>query len=152
MKRRLALAVRPYPDPLRSRVFSLLSDLGIEVRAPAELGTSVSNVEAVRHVAAQRPDLLLIPFHVVRAAGGDRTSGLELLLALRRAHPRFDTVPVVMPVSIFAQVAFEAAWREAAPADVFALFERELESDETRLALRLFLVRGTTGVEREAEG
>ncbi len=143
MKRRSALAVRPYADPLRKRVFGLLSGLGIEMQAPAELGDGTTNAQAVRYVADHRPDVLVVPFHVVRGPAGERTSGLELLLALRREHPSFSDVPVVMPVSIFAHVAFEAAWRQAMPACVFVLFEHELDRAETRLALRRFLYEAT---------
>lgn len=144
MKKRRALAVRPYPDPLRGRVFALLSELGLEVLAPAELGESTTNEEAVNYVGSHRPDLLLVPFHVVRDGDGQRTSGLELVRELRRAKPEFRDVPVLMPVSVYAQLAFEAAWRDGGLDRVFPLFEHDVDRPETAATLREFL-RGPGG-------
>ncbi len=135
--------MRPYPDPLRARVFGLLAELMIHVHAPEALRVGVDNADAIRYVVAHGPKLLLVPFHVVREASGERTSGLELTFALRRAHPPFERVPVVMPVSIFAQVAFEAAWRDRHLAYVFPLLESQLDGEKTREALRAFLITAT---------
>jgi CheY-like chemotaxis protein len=139
MKKRRALAVRPYPDPLRTRVFDLLAGLGFEVLAPPEVGEGSTNQEAVSYVGSNRPDLLLVPFHVVRDGAGHRTSGLELIQELRRARLEFCDVPVVMPVSVYAQLAFEAAWRDRKLDRVFTLIEQDVDREETASALREFL-------------
>lgn len=107
--------------------------------APQELGEGTTNEEAVRYVESHRPDLLLVPFHVVRDAGGQRTSGLELVSELHRARPDFCDVPVLMPVSLYAQLAFEAVWRSSRLNGVFPLMEQEVDREETASALREFL-------------
>jgi len=38
------------------------------------------------------------------------TVRLELVARLRQEVPRFREVPVIMPVSVFARLAFEGAW------------------------------------------
>lgn len=142
MKKRVALAIRPYGERLRPRVFALLSQLRIEVDAPAELGDEVSNDDIVRHMAARRADLLLIPFHVVRTRDGDRTSGLELLERLRQEVPWTRRAPVIMPVSVFAGAAFERLWREHPVEGVFPLLEDDIEKAATLRAFGEFLGAG----------
>jgi hypothetical protein len=138
-KHSVAIAVRPYPGPLRARVFALLGSAGVAVEAPPALGDGASNEEVIRHLREVSPGLLLIPFHVVRNGGGERTSGLDLLARLREEIPRFRDVPVLMPVSIFARVAFEGVWR-ARPFDhVLPILEDAIDEDATRQALERFL-------------
>jgi len=133
--KRVAVAVRPYPGPFRAKVFELLASTGVEVEAPAQLGDGASNEDAVRHLRVERPELLLVPFHVVRNGDGDRTSGLELLARLRSEVSRFREVPVIMPVSVFARLAFEAAWKARPHDSVIPLFESTIDEPATRAAL-----------------
>ena len=139
---RKALAVRPYPGQLRQKVFRLLASVEVAVEAPPELGGSAGNDDIVRVLAEQRPELLLIPFHVVRNGGGERTTGLELLARLRQEVPRFRAIPVIMPVSLYARLAFEGFWRSRPEDHVFPVFEGELEAEGTRVALAGFLLDG----------
>lgn len=134
-----ALAVRPYPGPFRAKVFALLAAAGVEVEAPAELGVGVSNEDAIRHLRGLRPDLLLVPFHVVRKGDGDRTSGLELVERLRAEVPRFRDVPIIMPVSVFARLAFEAAWKARPQNRMLRLFESAIDEPQARSAVGRFL-------------
>jgi len=77
-----------YPGPQRQKVLRLLASVDVAVEAPPEIGGGAGNDDIVRVLAGQRPELLLIPFHVVRNAGGERTTGLELLARLRQEVPR----------------------------------------------------------------
>jgi len=147
--RRRAVAVRPYPGPLRQKVFGLLASAGVDVEAPAGLGDGASNEGAIRHLQGLQPDLLLVPFHVVRNGDGDRTSGLELLARLREEVPRYREVPVIMPVSVFARLAFEGAWKARPLGHVLPLLEDAIDEAVTRRALDRFL---TATSPREAEG
>lgn len=153
MKTRMAVAVRPYSGRLRQKVFGLLSRLGVEVQAPAELEHGASNREAIRYLRSLQPDILLIPFHVVRAEDGGRTSGLELLAQLRRDEPRLRKTPVVMPVSVFARLAFDAATRGEPQPDVFPLVEEEIDWESTGVALGSFLsANGSTNRSKGGTG
>lgn len=121
-----ALAARPYPNPLRGRVFRLLVRLGVDVEVPPELEGAATNDEVVAFLRGRRPDLLVVPFHAQRDRQDERTSGLDLLARVRAEIPELREVPVFMPVSVYGRVAFEAAWR-AAPLDaVEPLFEEDL--------------------------
>ncbi len=139
MRRRSALAVRPYGERLRPKVFGFLSALGVDVVAPAELSDTASNEQVYEHLAQHPCDVLVVPFHVVRTPDGKRTNGLELLAGLREKVPWAREVPVVMPVSLFATVAFDAAWRTANAARVFPLLEGEIDSNATRLSFQRFM-------------
>jgi len=139
MKKMLAVAVRPYSGPLRQKVFRLLSGLGVEVQAPTQLGDGTSNQEAIGYLRTLRPNLLLIPFHVVRTEDGGRTSGLGLLAQLRREAPRFRETRVIMPVSVFARLAFDTATRNEPQQHVFPLVEEEIDREATGQALERFL-------------
>lgn len=122
-----AIAARPYPNPLRARVFHLVTQLGVEVEVPPELEGAATNEDVVRYLQSRRPDLLVVPFHAQRDRQDERTSGLDLVSRVRADIPELSKVPVFMPVSVFGRVAFEAAWR-AAPLDaVEPLFEEDLE-------------------------
>ncbi len=134
-----ALAIRPYPDPLRSEVFGLLHRLGVHVHAPDELQSDPSNDDVIERLESFPADLLVIPFHVVRQRSGDRTTGLDLVRLLRQ-RPSSARVAVIMPVSLYAFVAFRAAWRHSAPANVFPLLEQEILEKATTSRLREFLI------------
>ena len=142
---RVAVAVRPYPGPFRGKVFELLASAGVGVETPAQLGDAASNEDAVRHLRGLRPDLLLVPFHVVRNGDGDRTSGLELVAKLRTEVSRFREVPVIMPVSVFARLAFEASWKALPQDSVLPLFESAIDEPRTRSALARFLTTTSAG-------
>jgi hypothetical protein len=144
-----ALAVRPYGGALQRKVFALLASAGVEVEAPAELGDGTSNEGAVLYLRDRRPDLLLVPFHVVRSGGGDRTSGLDLLARLREEAPRFRGVPAIMPVSVFARLAFEGAWKTRPLDHVLPLLEHAIDEKPTRRALDGFLA--ATGLRRGSD-
>jgi len=131
-----AIAVRPYPNPLRARVFALLSEAGVEVEVPPELEGAATNDEVIAHLRGRRPDLLLVPYHALRDRQAERTSGLELLLRLRAELPELRRVPVVMPVSIYGRLAFDAMWRQQAPEAVFPMLEGDIEDSAFVVTLR----------------
>ena len=141
MSQRIALAVRPYGERLRPRVFRLLEELGLDVRTPEGAGSEASNEDVVALLREERADVLLVPFHVVRTPDGGRTTGLDLVALLRQRLPWTGRVPVVMPVSLFAAAAFEKVWSDAPVGDVFPLKEDDLPLDGTRSALMTFLER-----------
>jgi hypothetical protein len=139
VKPRFALAVRPYGERLRPKVFGFLDHVGLSASAPPELGPAASIAEIVRYLTAHRADLLVVPFHVLRTADGERTDGLKLLAELRARVRWTAEVLAVMPVSLFARVAFDAAWRSTPLPGVFPLFESEVEGVATRTAFLRFL-------------
>lgn len=122
-----ALAARPYPNPLRGRVFRLLVRLGVDVEVPPELEGAATNDEVVAYLRGRRPDLLVIPFHAQRDRQDERTSGLDLLTRVRAEIPELREVPAFMPVSVYGRVAFEATWRVAPLDAVEPLFEEDLD-------------------------
>lgn len=143
---RHAVAVRPYGERLRPKVFAFLAAEQIDVAAPPEIGVAASNDDVVRYLLGHKADLLVVPFHVVRSAEGERTNGLELLAFLRQSLRWIRDVPVVMPVSLFVRVAFDVQWRANPLPRVFPLFEEDLELPETTVALRRFLEGGPVAV------
>lgn len=139
MKKPYALAVRPYGERLRPKVFAFLERMGLEVEAPPQLGASVSNEDVVRYLAGQRADLLVVPFHVVRGTDGERTNGLELLTQVRQSIRWTNHVPTLMPVSLFVGVAFGYHWRANRLPGVLPLFEGDIGAPATATAFRRFL-------------
>ncbi len=131
-----AIAVRPYPNPLRARVLSVLSAAGIEVEIPLELEGAATNDEVVAYLRGRGPDVLLVPYHALRDRLDERTSGLDLVVRIRTELPELRDVPVVMPLSVFGQVAFEAAWRQSRSDGIVPLFEKDLDGDDAVPALR----------------
>lgn len=124
-----AIAVRPYPEPLRSRVFALLSRLGVDVEVPPELEGAATNDDVIARLRGRRPDVLLVPYHALRDRQDERTSGLDLVSRLRDEVRELRGIPVVMPVSVYGRLAFDAAWRERQPDAVLPVFEEDLEGD-----------------------
>lgn len=46
--------MRPYPGPLRARVFALLASAGVAVETPSALGDGTSNEDAIDEDATRR--------------------------------------------------------------------------------------------------
>jgi hypothetical protein len=120
-------------------VFRLLAQHNVDVEVPPAIPSDSTNDDVVAAVRGRHPALLLVPFHAMRVEAGQRTTGLELVARLRADLPHLRRVPVVMPVSVFGQVAFEAAWRAHPVERVLPLPEEELEGEALRAALSRFL-------------
>lgn len=143
-KSKSAIAVRPYGDHIRQIVFKTLQDAGLDVTAPPEL-VEGTNEELIKRLVALRADVLLIPFHAVRTGNDVRTNGLELLQQLRDQVAWTRSVPVVMPVSVFAKVAYEGAMRSKPMSNIMAVYEDELALPETSQRIAKFVATGKTG-------
>jgi len=63
------------------------------------------------------------------------TVRLELVARLRQEVPRFREVPVIMPVSVFARLAFEGAWQARPQDHLLPLFDDAIETESTLTAL-----------------
>lgn len=135
-----AIAVRPYPNPLRARVVDLLARAGVAVEVEPELEGAVTNDEVVAHLKGRRADVLLVPYHALRDKQDERTTGLEVVARLRSEVPELREALVVMPVSVFGHLAFEAAWRQEQPDAVLPLLEDDLDDESFVLALRTALL------------
>ena len=77
------------------------------------------------------------------------TMGAGLLARLREEVPRFREVPVIMPVSVFARLAFEGAWKARPLRHVLPLLEDAIDEQVTRRAIHRFLSATSP---RRAEG
>lgn len=135
-----AIAVRPYPNPLRARVVDLLAQAGVTVDVSPELEGAVTNNEVVARLKGRRPDVLLVPFHALRDKQDERTTGLEVVSRLRSEVPELRETLVVMPVSVFGHLAFEAAWRLEKPDAVLPLVENDVDDASFVLDLRAALL------------
>jgi hypothetical protein len=90
----------------------------------------------VAYLRGKRPDVLLVPYHALRDRQDERTSGLDLVARLRAEIAELREALVVMPVSVYGRVAFEAAWREQRPEAILPVVEEDLDDEKTVPALR----------------
>jgi hypothetical protein len=134
-----ALAIRPYGDRIRNLVFGLLKSADLEVSTAPELSEQVPDAKIVDYLRKARTDVLLLPFHAVRTAEGERSDGMQLLERIRNEIPHLAKIPVIMPVSVFASAAFSGGMRRNPHSRLFAISEDEMEKDSTALRLREFL-------------
>ena len=96
----------------------------------------MTNDDIIARLRSLRPGVLLVPFHAMRDRRAERTSGLDLVRRVREELPELRDVPVVMPVSVFGQLAFDAAWRQHRPEGVVPILETALDEDALLPVLR----------------
>ena len=103
--RREVTVLRPYGDRIREKVFTLLEKAKLHIDPSKVLSPKLSDDEIVEQMRGRRVEVLLIPFHALRDAGGKRTNGVELLQRLEAEVPESHEAPVLMPVSMFGSAA-----------------------------------------------
>jgi hypothetical protein len=121
----------------------------VDVEVPAAIPAGSTNDGVIAVLRDRHPALLLVPFPAMRFEAGQRTTGLELVDRLRAELPHLRRVPVLMPVSVLGQVAFEAAWRACPLEWVLPLLEDDLASEALRASLARIL--GAPGGSDRAE-
>jgi hypothetical protein len=91
------LALRPYGDRIRSRVFATLRALDARVSTLVEArATDDEALAALRDVEA---DALVIPFHAHQDRQGTLVHGLRLIGRIRRELPTHAATPILCPIS-----------------------------------------------------
>lgn len=104
---RRILAVRPYGDRIRNRVFQVLEQAGWSSQEQDRIPTGTGDEEAVQWVRRSPIRSLLVPFHGHRLDNGQSVDGLQFLLRLHRAASGSFRWRVVMPYSHFAAPAVD---------------------------------------------
>jgi len=134
------VAIRPYDQRIRTRVFAVLAELGYE-REQAHVFAAATPDEVVLASLAQMrpPDGILAPYHAHRDTQGAAVDGLTIVLAARARVPALAGVPVMMPVSQVALAALQLRIGRLEPSEaqgIHVVVEGELDDPE-RVTARL---------------
>ena len=117
------IPVRPYVNSgyqgeIRSNVFQMLGEAGLEVEEPIE--TNLTTAEAVAALRRRYTDqALLIPYNPIKINGG-QTDGVELLISITKRlieHSFIRHAPIVMPASVHSYFGVTTAIKEL-PGDI----------------------------------
>ena len=96
---RTVTVVRPYREGLRGRVFSVLSDAGLDMVGAEIIESETSDSEVLARLRGCPADVLLIPFHAHRSAKGHELNGLDLCERIEKELPELRKTPILMPAS-----------------------------------------------------
>ena len=110
----MLLIVRPYGDWIREHVIEILDGAGIATQ-PQRVVRDVPVDHLLSDVDHPEVDTLLVPFHAARDRFGRFTDGLDVLVAAYETGRLRHGTPIIMPVSVFALVAFEGKLRHQSP-------------------------------------
>jgi hypothetical protein len=134
------LAVRPYHERIRERVFLALQRAGCAISLSDVIRAGTSDDEAVTRVLASSHRVLLVPFHAHKDAQGRPVDGVQFVTKLA-ARAKAWRWRVLMPVSPYAAPAVSMAMSAAAPGSPLArgevLFMPEAELDDPELPAKI---------------
>lgn len=111
---RRVIAVRPYGERIRNRVFDCLREANLSLDEDDVIAEGTSDDDVLAFLRERPGAVLLVPFHAHHAPDGDELTGLDLVLRISRELPAFRRSPVLMPISIYAAAV---AWLRLARLD-----------------------------------
>lgn len=100
----MLLIIRPYGDWIKEHIMAIFDAAGLSTGKIMAINEPTTIPEVVHEVENTRYDALLIPFHVK-----DGRNGIQVLKALQESDAITPRVPIVMPISLFAALAFRGA-------------------------------------------
>jgi hypothetical protein len=134
------MAVRPYRERIRERVFTALQRAGCVIAPNDIVPAGTSDEDAVARVLGSTHRVLLVPFHAHKDPQGRPVDGMQFITRLEASAPSWRW-RVVMPVSSVAAPAVSIAMSSAAAGTPFArgdvLFMPEAELDDPALLTRI---------------
>src|SRR5260370_20318087 len=100
------VAVRPYGERMRGRVFAQLRAAGLHVGSDDVIADGTSDGDVIARLRERAGCVLLIPYHAHHDVnGGSELTGLDLAQRITRELPALRDVPILMPVSVYAAPA-----------------------------------------------
>jgi hypothetical protein len=140
VKPKRLVAIRPYDERIRGRVFGVLERLGYERAQMVVFAARTPDQDVLAGLAdTPTPDAMLVPFHAHHDTAGRAVDGLTTLLEARTRLPTLARVPVMMPVSQVVLAALQlrlAKLDDAQRRGIHVVEESELD-DPARVAERL---------------